>query len=44
MNVNIARWMYKGDFPLNTKKHLEKIFKEFDSVQEPSKEDLKKKD
>ena len=39
-----CRWMYKGDFPLNTKKHLKKIFSEFDAIQESSKEDLKKKD
>ena len=40
-----ARWMYQQDFPLDTKKHLEKIFKEFDAVQESSKEEgLKKKD
>ena len=45
MNVDYARWMYQQDFPLDTKKHLEKIFKEFDAVQESSKEEgLKKKD
>ena len=39
-----ARWMYQQDFSLDTKKHLEKIFKEFDSAQQPSEEGLKKKD
>ena len=38
-----ARWMCKEDFPLDTKKHLEKIFKDFDSVQESSKEEAIKK-
>ncbi len=44
MNVNIAVGCIKQDFPLNTKRHLKKIFSEFDAIQEASKEALKKKD